>query len=71
MLKHSFLIATAVITICATPLHAQSGRGVSIAGDPTGPLLVRGRQILVVIAVSQYEQWPPLAAPVKDAQGGR
>ncbi len=54
--------------MCAISLGAQAGRGVSVSVASQDPPLVRGRQFLVVIAVSAYEQWIPLARPVKDAQ---
>jgi hypothetical protein len=48
--------------------NAETGRGISAAPDnDTVPFAV-GRQYLVVIAVSNYEQWPPLAGPVKDSR---
>ncbi len=47
---------------------AQTDRGI-VTGpvDASAPFTV-GRQYLVVIAVSEYEQWAPLASPVKDAR---
>jgi hypothetical protein len=68
VLKRFLPILMAVFTMWAAPLDAQLGRGVSIAPAAQDLPLIQGRQILVVIAVSSYEQWVPLASPVKDAR---
>ncbi len=47
---------------------AETERGVVTTPPGESVPFKTGRQYLVVIAVSQYEQWSPLASPVKDAR---
>ena len=56
------------LALGSTLASAQTDRGIITAPDgPPVPFTV-GRQFLVLIAVNEYEQWPPLASPVKDAR---
>ena len=56
-----------LLALCGASISAED-RGVLISPEgASGPLRV-GRQYLVVIAVSNYLQWTPLAGPVKDAR---
>jgi hypothetical protein len=49
-------------------LLGAEDRGVRIVQEGASRPLAVGRQYLVVIAVSNYQQWAPLASPVKDAR---
>jgi len=56
-----------LLALCGASISAED-RGVLISpGGAPRPLQV-GRQYLVVIAVSSYQQWTPLASPVRDAR---
>jgi hypothetical protein len=57
-----------LLTLVCAVASAQTDRGI-VAGpeDPSASLAI-GKQHLVLIAVSSYEHWPPLAGPVKDAR---
>ena len=52
----------------STLAPAETDRGIITAPDGAPAPFTVGRQYLVVIAVNNYEQWPPLSSPVKDAR---
>jgi hypothetical protein len=52
----------------AVPAVAETQRGVISTPDGRHAPFTVGRQYLVVIAISDYEQWPPLASPVDEAK---
>jgi len=57
-----------LLALGSTPAIAETGRGIITAPEGRPVPFAVGRQYLVVIAVSNYQQWTPLASPVKDAR---
>ena len=58
------LVVLCVLITALPPANAQE-RSVAVRIKHLDPTAVAGRQVVVLIAVNQYEHWRPLQQPVK------
>ncbi len=67
---HGTLITGLLLLLAANPavLPAQESRGVATLAEDSSVELPAGKQHLALIAISDYQQWPPLKSPVRDVQ---
>jgi hypothetical protein len=62
------LAMAALLVAVSSCFPADTSRGVGIAAGEPGSGLKVGKQYLVIIAVSKYQQWAPLSSPVEDTR---
>jgi hypothetical protein len=64
--RRGFLLLLVFLGLGSRVAPAEPSRGINISeGAQSEPVI--GKQYLVVIAISDYQEWPPLTGPVPDA----
>jgi len=61
-------LAIAAALLATTLLPAQTDRGVGVRVKALDPAAAAGKQVVVLIAVNRYQEWPALQGPVRDAE---